>query len=103
MSRLEFPIYGISVRPQGNGATTTDIILQSKTMLPKVVLQRSELTSLEKNRITLAETKNGKYIMKSFEEKRYATGELKVQSVILNGNLNTLFECLSIGIIGVIG
>ncbi|XP_024877180.1 leucine-rich repeat and guanylate kinase domain-containing protein-like isoform X1 [Temnothorax curvispinosus] len=79
MCRLEFPIYCISVRPQGNGSTTTDIILQSKTMLPKVVLRRSEVVSLEKKRITLTEARNGKLFDRfSSEEKRRTTGELKV-------------------------
>ncbi|XP_071633993.1 uncharacterized protein [Temnothorax longispinosus] len=79
MCRLEFPIYCISVRPQGNGSTTTDIILQSKTMLPKVVLRRSEVVSLEKKRITLTEARNGKSFDRfSSEEKRRTTGELKV-------------------------
>lgn len=87
MSRLIFPIYhGISVRPQGNGATTTDIILQNKTMLPKVVL-RSEITSQKKKHITLVETKNEKDI-KSFdqlsEEKKQTSEELKVRSITLN-------------------
>jgi len=76
------------VRPQGNGATTTDIILQSKTMLPKIVLRRNEVASLEKKRI-LTKAKNEKRITKSFdrlsEEKRQATQELKVQSITLNG------------------
>ncbi|XP_018402623.1 PREDICTED: uncharacterized protein LOC108779662, partial [Cyphomyrmex costatus] len=80
MSRLVFPIYDISVRPQGDGATTTDIILQSKTMLPKVVLRRSEIASQKKKCIT--ETKNEKDI-KSFdqlssEEKKQTSEELKV-------------------------
>ncbi|XP_011882335.1 PREDICTED: uncharacterized protein LOC105570029 isoform X2 [Vollenhovia emeryi] len=82
MCRLVFPIYGISVRPQGNGATTTDIILQSKTMLPKVVLGRTEAASLEKKRITLTEAKNRKHIIKSFDrlsfEERRRETELKV-------------------------
>lgn len=44
MCRLEFPSHSVSVRPQ-NGATTTDIILQNKTMLPKIIIQRSELVA----------------------------------------------------------
>ncbi|KYQ47295.1 Leucine-rich repeat and guanylate kinase domain-containing protein, partial [Trachymyrmex zeteki] len=85
MSRLIFPIYhGISVRPQGNGATTTDIILQNKTMLPKVVL-RSEITSQKKKHITLVETKNEKDI-KSFdqlsEEKKQTSEELKNLNIL---------------------
>jgi len=84
MSRLVLPIYGISMRPQGNGATTTNIILQSKTMLPKVVLRRSEVVSLEKKRITMIEAKNKEHIT-SFdrvsEEKKKTLGpELKVRN-----------------------
>lgn len=84
MHRIEFPIYGISVRPQGNGATSTDIILQSKTMLPKAVLQRSEM---EKKYITLTNTKNGKHIVKLFDQllsERKRHEELKVQNITLN-------------------
>lgn len=79
MHRLEFPIYGISVRPQGY-ATTTDIIMQSKTMLPKVILQRSEVITLEKKRIRLTQAKTEKQIKLlevPSEEKRHE--ELKVQ------------------------
>lgn len=50
MCRLEFPSHSVSVRPQ-NGATTTDIILQSKMMLPKVIIQRSELVAQAIKRI----------------------------------------------------
>jgi len=85
MSRLIFPIYGISVRPQGNGATTTDIILQSKTMLPKVVLRRSEVVSLKKKRITLIEAKNKKHItsfdrVSEVKKKTLGSEELKVRN-----------------------
>lgn len=85
MHRLEFPIYGTSVRPQGHGATSIDIISQSKTMLPKAVLRRSEMPLLEKK--STIKTQNGKHIVKSFElsseEKRHDE-ELKVQNIILN-------------------
>lgn len=88
MCRLNFTIYDMSVRPQGNGAMTTDIILQNK-LLPKVVLRRSEMVSLEKKCTTLTKAKNGKHITKSFKrflskEKGHTTERLKVQSVILN-------------------
>ncbi|KYN13665.1 Leucine-rich repeat and guanylate kinase domain-containing protein, partial [Trachymyrmex cornetzi] len=92
MSRLVFSIYGISMRPRGNGATT-DIILQSKTMLPKVVLRRDEIAPQKKKHITLLETKNEKDI-KSFdrlssEEKKQASEELKV---LLDEELNIIID-----------
>jgi len=88
MSRLVFPIYGIFVRPQGNGATTTNIILQSKTMLPKVVLRRSEIVSLEKKHITLIEAKNQEYITsfdRIFEEKKKTLDLEELKVCNLNG------------------
>lgn len=88
VSRLVFPIYGISVRPQGNG-TTTDIILQSKMILPKVALRRSEAVLQEKKHIILMEVK-AEHIKASFHRfpsqgKKQASEELKVCSVALNG------------------
>ncbi|EFN67096.1 Leucine-rich repeats and guanylate kinase domain-containing protein [Camponotus floridanus] len=74
MCRLEFPSHSISVRPQ-NGATTTDIILQSKTMLPKIIIQRSELEVQETKRaLTKTESENDHLLS---EEKHDAKG-LKV-------------------------
>ncbi|CAL1679756.1 unnamed protein product [Lasius platythorax] len=82
MHRLEFPSYGVSVRPQGTGATATDIILESKTMLPKVVIQRSELVSLEEKRVALTKTESKDDVVKSFDqllsEEKHARKELKV-------------------------
>lgn len=82
MHRLEFPSYGVSVRPQGTGATATDIILESKTMLPKVVIQRSELVSREEKRVALMKTESKDDIVKSFDqllsEEKHARKELKV-------------------------
>lgn len=66
MRRLEFPSYSVSVRPQ-NGATMTDIILQSKTMLPKVIIQRSELVAQEKKRLALTTTESKDYQLLSEE------------------------------------
>ncbi|XP_036146137.1 leucine-rich repeat-containing protein 23 isoform X4 [Monomorium pharaonis] len=82
ISRLELPTYGVIVRPQ-NEATTTDIILQSKTMLPKTILQRSEAMLLEKKRIALREAWAKKHSVKSldrmsFEERTHTTERLKV-------------------------
>lgn len=62
-------------------------------MLPKVILQRSEVISLEKKRVTMAEAKNEKHIIKSFdrltsEEKKHATEELKVMKRNFKWNLN---------------
>ncbi|XP_011694530.1 PREDICTED: leucine-rich repeat and guanylate kinase domain-containing protein-like isoform X2 [Wasmannia auropunctata] len=57
MNRLVFPNYGNTMRPQRNGATTTNIILQSKTMLPKVILRRSEAISQERLTYSPEETK----------------------------------------------
>ncbi|XP_015609790.1 uncharacterized protein LOC107274789 [Cephus cinctus] len=49
---LDLPTYGIWVRPQGTGATATDIILESQTLLPKVTVTRSQLELEEKKHIT---------------------------------------------------
>lgn len=82
MECLELPSYGTCVRPQGTGATATDIILESKTMLPKVTVKRSEFLSETKKRVVYQETNNKEYITKSFDqslyEGQYAVGELKV-------------------------
>ncbi|XP_015187655.1 PREDICTED: leucine-rich repeat and guanylate kinase domain-containing protein-like [Polistes dominula] len=43
---LELPGYSMFVRPQGTGATTTDIIYESKTMLPKVKIVQDSYTYL---------------------------------------------------------
>lgn len=56
-------------------------------MLPKVVLRRSEIASLEKKSFTLPKVNNEKYIVNSFtqlsfEEMRHE--ELKVQNITLN-------------------
>lgn len=83
MECLELPSYSIWIRPQGTGATTTDIILESKTMLPKAVMRRSEIVPKVKKRITPQEEKESTYhIMKSFDqllpEEQDTTEELKV-------------------------
>ncbi|XP_070149245.1 leucine-rich repeat and guanylate kinase domain-containing protein [Polyergus mexicanus] len=75
MRRLEFPSYSVSVRPQ-NGATMTDIILQSKTMLPKITIQRSELVAQEKKRLALTKTENKDY--QSLSEENHDVTGLKV-------------------------
>lgn len=79
MACLELPNYSVWIRPQGTGATATDIILESKTMLPKVVLKRSG-TTLE-NRITF-EKRDKNHIMKSFHrslsEEQHIVEGLKV-------------------------
>lgn len=36
MNNLQLPVYSMFVRPQGTGATTTDIVHESTTMLPKM-------------------------------------------------------------------
>lgn len=81
MHRLEFPSYSVSIRPQGNGATSTDVILTSKTMLPKVVIRRSELISREKERVKPTETKITDDLLKFdrlLVEDEQARKELKV-------------------------
>ncbi|XP_032663417.1 leucine-rich repeat and guanylate kinase domain-containing protein [Odontomachus brunneus] len=82
IERLELPTYSIYIRPQGTGATTTDIILTSKTMLPKVIVGRREFLLGTKKRVVCQEKNNKEYIIKSFDqllsEGQYAVGELKV-------------------------
>ncbi|KAK0086358.1 hypothetical protein PV325_003290, partial [Microctonus aethiopoides] len=46
---LNLPSYSINVRPQSTGATTTDIILQSRTMLPKLTKTRQQLFEEKKH------------------------------------------------------
>jgi len=73
---LKFPTYSIYVRPQ-NGATTTDMILESKMMLPKAVVQRSEVKhfKIKKIQIKAHMTK----LSDQSEDKRWnARKELKV-------------------------
>lgn len=74
MYRLEFPSHSVSVRPQ-NGATTTDIILQSKTMLPKITIQRSELEAQETKRALMKTKSENNHLLS--EEKHDKIG-LKV-------------------------
>ncbi|KAI4492893.1 hypothetical protein M0804_002684 [Polistes exclamans] len=51
MNSLKLPGYSMFVRPQGTGATTTDIIYESKTMLPKItIVQDSYLFTDNKQR-----------------------------------------------------
>ncbi|XP_029155538.1 uncharacterized protein LOC114928478 isoform X1 [Nylanderia fulva] len=80
MHRLEFPSYSISIKPQ-NGATSTNVILTSKKMLPKVVIQRSELILREKECIKPKKTKiNGDLVKfdRLLAEEKQARKELKV-------------------------
>ncbi|XP_012274450.1 leucine-rich repeat and guanylate kinase domain-containing protein isoform X2 [Orussus abietinus] len=49
---LDLPLYSTNIRPQGTGATTTDIIFQSQTMLPKVLKIRSQLEIEERKHIS---------------------------------------------------
>ncbi|KAG7200528.1 hypothetical protein KM043_001092 [Ampulex compressa] len=52
VDNMELPSYGVHVRPQGTGATATDIILESKMMLPKVVITRTQMESEQRKRLT---------------------------------------------------
>ncbi|KAI4503379.1 hypothetical protein M0802_001601 [Mischocyttarus mexicanus] len=47
MNSLELPGYSMFIRPQGTGATTTDIIYESKTLLPKVTIVQDSYLSTD--------------------------------------------------------
>ncbi|RLU26219.1 hypothetical protein DMN91_000012 [Ooceraea biroi] len=81
--QLQLPTYSIHVRPQGTGATTTDIILESKTMLPRVVLRRSEMKP-RKNRVPLKRERNN-----GNNKKKHTMEELKV---ILDEESNIIID-----------
>lgn len=93
ISRLELPTYSIHVRPQSNGATTTDIILESKTMLPKVVLRRSEIKS-KKLHVPFREIWNNDKKKESLDllpdEYQHKTEELKVRNTIMRFGRNQI-------------
>lgn len=88
MDCLDLPSYSTCVRPQGTGATALDIIVESKTMLPKVTVGRSEFLLEEKKHIVYQKGNNKECIIKSFDqllyEEQYAMEELKVQRAQYN-------------------